>query len=86
MHIHPPSLCWGSEAGDPDTRCDTGKYMNVLRSLVTSRFGVNFMAQWDQKVTNDHDKDNDKYRVSQKKLSLVENSRGKYNYCEWEIQ
>ena len=25
--------------------------MNVLRSLVTSRFGVNFMAQWDQKVT-----------------------------------
>ena len=26
------------------------------------------------------------YRVSQKKLSLVENSRGKYNYCEWEIQ
>ena len=25
--------------------------MNVLRSLATSRFGVNFMAQWDQKVT-----------------------------------
>ena len=29
---------------------------------------------------------NDKYRVSQKKLSLVENSHGKYNYCEWEIK
>ena len=26
------------------------------------------------------------YRVSQKKLSLVENSRGKYNSCGWEIQ
>ena len=26
------------------------------------------------------------YRVSKKKLSLVENSRGKYNSCGWEIQ